>query len=153
MRTSSLRPSRAFGWALSALMVSLLAGCSDGRLPVNPVSGEVRVDGQPAKGASVVFHPVGTITAESVHPAALVDDQGHFQLTTYQEGDGAPAGDYEVAIVWNVTTKTDRPDEGTDGFVTKNLLPDKYASGHTSGLTAKVTAGSNAIPVFDLKTQ
>src|SRR5436190_4338876 len=79
-----------------ALLIAL--GCAGkdrwqaGRPPVVPASGVVTHDGQPLAGANIVFLPKsGSHTA-----FATTDEQGKFQLTTFDAGDGAVAGDYDV---------------------------------------------------------
>src|SRR6186713_708922 len=72
-----------------------LAGCgSNGRLPVYPVSGKLTINGVPAKGCVVTFVPAEPALAGVVLPTGKVDESGKFELTTYETGDGAPAGDY-----------------------------------------------------------
>jgi hypothetical protein len=82
----------------------VLTGCGDGgiaRKPVFPVKGQVLdADGKPAAGAKVIFHPPDVKDPAAVSPVAIVDEDGSFTLTTYNKGDGAPAGDYAVTIQW-----------------------------------------------------
>ena len=50
------------------------AGCGDGKIARNPVSGTVNVDGKPAGGAIVTFCPVGGSVprlAEHLRPFSL----------------------------------------------------------------------------------
>ncbi len=96
----------------------LLSSCSrSGREPVFPVRGQVfDAKNQPAAGAMVVFHPVDSSDSQPIRPLAYVDDQGNFELTTYERGDGAPAGEYVVTIEWRERSPHPfRPDkEGKD---------------------------------------
>jgi hypothetical protein len=81
-----------------------LAGCGDSgipRKPVFPVKGQVLdADGKPAAGAKLIFHPPDMKDPAAVSPVAIVDEDGTFTLTTYNKGDGAPAGNYAVTIQW-----------------------------------------------------
>jgi hypothetical protein len=80
---------------LLAICVSavLIVGCSDGRPKRVKVSGHVTIDGAPLKYGSVLFVP------EQGRPAgAGLDEQGHFELTTYEKGDGIIPGNYKVQI-------------------------------------------------------
>src|SRR3954453_17284542 len=107
--------------AVGCVLLLGLAGCGSKNRPVFPVSGQVQVDGRPAPGALVIFHPVGDRGPEAVHPLGTVDDQGRFTLTSYTKGDGAPEGEYQVAVRWAVTAPAASPSEGVDGFVNRDL--------------------------------
>ena len=85
-----------------ALLPVLLAGCGvSGRRPVYAVHGTVfDSHDKPAAGALVVFHPTGWAGEEIIKPLGYVQDDGTFVLTTYTKEDGAPEGEYSVAIEW-----------------------------------------------------
>jgi hypothetical protein len=139
----------------SVLGVALaLAGCgNDGRLPVYPVSGELTINGAPAKGCVVTFVPAEPALVGVVLPTGTVDELGKFELTTYETGDGAPAGDYGVTLLWEATKWAGKdPDRGVDPVVTvrPDRLMDKYASPEQSKLQAKVVAGDNVLEPFRL---
>ena len=91
MRTTS----RVRGLMLLALAA---VGCGGKYSPV-AVEGTVTLDGQPLDGAMVSFLP-----QEGAGRAAtgMTDADGTFQLTTFQEGDGALPGTYRVIV-----TRTD----------------------------------------------
>ncbi len=116
-----------------------------------PVSGTVTQGGKPVDGATILF--VSTDGKKSA--TGKTDASGRYTLTTTKSGDGAVAGQYKVAI-----TKFDAgqvaaadisdpnyapPDPNKPAPVAKNLLPEKYASPETSGLTATVKESSNKI--------
>lgn len=86
-------------FAAAAAALLLCVGCgggSEGRLPTSPVTGTVSVDGKPIAGAAITFHPV---EEEGTRPAfATTNDDGEFSLTTYDDGDGAVPGEYEISI-------------------------------------------------------
>jgi hypothetical protein len=63
-----------------------------------PVRGRVLIKGQPAASALVVFYPVDRADGKSPSASATTEDDGTFILSTYETEDGAPAGDYDVAI-------------------------------------------------------
>src|SRR5262245_60447561 len=87
----------------TAVLVALTAipGCGDGKLQCHPVRGEVFVNGQPAYGAKVFFFPVEAPKDSRANcPIGQVDEAGKFALSTYSEGDGAPAGEYIVCFEW-----------------------------------------------------
>jgi len=119
-----------------------LSGCGSGdQLPVYPVKGEVRLDGEPTDGAFLVFHPVAGAategdkkTGDPIKPKAVVKSDGSFQLTTYDTGDGAPKGDYAVTVEWNKLVK-----KGNDVSAGPNVIPTEYAQPQTTPI--KVTLG------------
>jgi hypothetical protein len=126
-----------------------VAGCSKSAADgVYPVSGTVRYNGRPVANAQVTFHPVNEANRKAVRPVGKVDDQGRFALTSFKDGDGAPAGEYKVTVVWYLA----RPARaGSDETVSANYLPQKYASVETSQLSVTVTPGTNELRPFELK--
>ena len=112
------------------------------------MKGQVLYRGKPVAHAQVTFHPIGDPKANLIRPVGKVDDQGHFTLTTFKDGDGAPAGRYRVTVVWYLAAPARR---GSDETFTANYLPQRYASIETSGLAATVTPGANDLPAFELK--
>ncbi len=89
---------------VAVCMLFLLAGCS-GR-PSNwketiPVTGVVYVDGKPAEGVQIMFHPDGGMDQEQpTETKAMSDKEGKFAASTYELGDGAPVGSYTLTIEW-----------------------------------------------------
>ena len=91
-----------------------LAGCGTGsessqaklkRLIPNakqttPVRGNLLVDGKPIKDIFVYLIPKGGQMPTNEQPAhrALSKADGSFAITTYLQGDGAPAGDYVLCF-------------------------------------------------------
>lgn len=69
-------------------------GGSEGQVPVYPVSGTVKMAGNPVANAVVTFSP------EADQPVAMgrTDSSGKFSLTTYDANDGAALGDYKVMV-------------------------------------------------------
>jgi hypothetical protein len=88
----------------ACLLSFALAGCSGGPKFV-PVSGVVKVNGQPYPHAVVTFQPIGT--SENPNPgrgsSANTDEQGRFQLVCDGTIDGAVVGKHRVRIA----TRTD----------------------------------------------
>ena len=59
------------------------------------------VDGAAAEGVMVKFHPVaGMDTEQPTETTALTDKEGKFVASTYEMGDGVPAGQYQVTFEW-----------------------------------------------------
>jgi hypothetical protein len=134
---------------LSVVLLLCPACARNGRKPVYPVRGQVLCDGKPAAQAMVTFHPIEEGGSEAVHPVGYADERGYFTLTSYTTGDGAPAGEYRVAVVWYLATRTRGPSAGDD-YQTQNYLPERYGRAETSQLTARVAKGPNELPAFRL---
>ena len=141
---------RFVNWTVAILSFAI-AGCGagDGRLSVYPVSGKVVVKGQPASGAKVIFYPSAPDAIEKKLPVASgeTDSAGTFKLQSYEPEDGAPEGDYKIAIVW---PEPPRPN-ATGIFDERDRLGGRYSNPDKSGLTAHVESGGGEIPPFQLK--
>jgi hypothetical protein len=130
--------------------VALLAaiGCGSGggsaadRVPVFPVEGSITLKGQPMPGAIVTLHPKTPID-KVPSPRAQVDRDGRLKVTTYNGGDGAPAGEYTVTVQWYKLVKT-----GGDLIAGPNVVPPKYGQPRSSDLVVNVAeAGPNSIDI------
>jgi len=131
-------------WLCACLAVVVFAsGCGNGRLKVYPVTGQILVDGKPADGAFVVFHPQDG-GKDAPRPSATTEADGTFRLTTYDTGDGAPAGTYRVTIVWRPRPKNhlegDKPDR----------LKERYAVEANSKITANIEKAATNLEPFQL---
>src|SRR5215208_1598658 len=89
---------------LAALAALAFGGCGGASGPAKkvcyPVKGQLMVKGQPAAGAQVVLRPPNPDQWEGGFPRATVAADGTFEIETYGNKDGAPAGDYQVVIAW-----------------------------------------------------
>lgn len=151
------------------LLAFLVAGCGSGaegdagRVDTFETTGKITYNGKPVEDAIVSFSPKGS------HPAALgrTDANGTYSLRTYDEGDGAAAGDYIVLVTKETITKTPSaahdptlrgsatPSAGHGGgrgtpTTSTHETPVKYNSSATSNLEATVKSGKNTFD-FDLK--
>ncbi len=144
------RPRTALVLIAWACCLAMAPGCgpADGRPRLYPASGRVTLGGKPLGGAFVLLRaatPVDTIPS----PSAVTVEDGSFTLTTFETGDGAPEGDYLVAI----STTPSRAEPGMDpgkGKAAADVLKGKFADPKTSGLKATVRPGSNTLGPFDL---
>lgn len=140
-----------FGWAVILWVAALLlTGCGSGdQMDIYPVQGKVMFNGSPAEGATVVF--LGTTEElrgkKAPIPTGKVQSDGTFRLTSYEPDDGAPAGEYRVAITW-----FEELPEGVDpeSFDPKDKMGGKYDAVN-SELMARVPEEAVEIPTFDLK--
>ncbi|WP_417384272.1 carboxypeptidase regulatory-like domain-containing protein [Gimesia sp.] len=121
------------------------------RPPTYPVSGTVNFNGTPLEGATVVFQSTGAQTQAAV---GRTDKEGHFQMRTFEEGDGAIAGEHSVAIT---CVKSEGPAEGTnldeaDVVITEtSLIPTVYGKAQKSGLNATVNPDQENTFIFELE--
>ncbi|QDT93183.1 carboxypeptidase-like regulatory domain-containing protein [Gimesia algae] len=134
-----------------------LQGCggTEEKLPQRTaVSGIVTFDGEPVEGASITFRPV----EESGQTAnGRTNDEGQFQMGTFEGTDGVVAGDY-IVMISKIKSKSiakvlpeDDPNYDPDPQPEpppENLLPEKYSQAETSGLTVTVLKGEE---ITDLK--
>ncbi len=128
----------------------IVGGCADSsRMKVYPVAGKVLYQGQPAVGAEIAIFGLDEElkTPEAPFPKAVVSADGSFSLSSYALGDGAPAGNYAITIVWKKSTAAD-PEIRESA---RDTLRGRYASPETSGLAAEVQPRNNELPVFELK--
>ncbi len=129
-----------------------LSGCSRaGGLVTYPVTGRVLVNGKPATAALVTFHPVGG-SVDTPRPVARVGANGEFALTTRETGDGAPAGEYRVTVVWTTVSAGKKQVSDGDDVQVRNLLPANYGRPDATPLKATVKAGDNEPLTFEIKT-
>lgn len=90
--------------SLVVLLPVALAGCSGpdrNWKETIPVSGIVMVDGEAAEGVMINFHPSGGMdTEQPTETKGLSSKDGSFKASTYEMGDGAPEGQYQVTFAW-----------------------------------------------------
>jgi hypothetical protein len=141
---------RACCGACAALLpLALLApGCGPARPQPHPVRGQVLVGDRPVARAQVTFHPVGDARPEAARPVGETGEEGRFRLTTSDLADGAPEGEYRVAVTRFLAV---RSGPAGDDYTTRNFLPDRYARPETSPLRATVARGDNDLPPFRLQ--
>jgi hypothetical protein len=153
MRAPPVVPIRSTLFRLTCLAaLCACLGCAKaGRKPVYPVRGQLLVEDKPAANAIVTFHPVGHTGPDAVHPVGHVDERGHFTLTSYETGDGAPEGEYQVTVTWYRATKARGRSGGGDEYDSRNYLPERYNRAETSQLRTTITRGENDLAPFRLK--
>ena len=142
---------RAIAYSLFGVLVLAFTGCSpSGQLKTYPVKGQVLNNGQPLKGVDVAFLANEEKNRVPYPPHAVTDENGNFSLMSYGKDDGAPAGEFKVAIAFAVEVAG--ADDGGDQ--TKKItsqVPMKYQKAETSGLTAAIRAEANTLEPFKLE--
>jgi len=145
-RTSALSPPRLGRWLVLAAVLACPA-CSGG---LQTVRGKVIYDGNPIKGAVVIFHPKTGDAVTALRPSGVTDENGVFTLAT-QKDPGAPAGEYQVTVIWP------EPRAATDDKIPIGIpdapdrLKGRYADPEKSGLAATIKSGPNELAPFELK--
>jgi hypothetical protein len=118
------------------------------RLPVFPVSGQLRVDGRAAAGAEVYFQPREPITGLMTTPMAKVDADGNFAPGTYFEHDGLPAGQYDLLITWPYVRV-----EAGEELSGPDQLAGRFSSPQYPAAQWAVIDGPNVIPPLELRSR
>jgi hypothetical protein len=132
------RFSHIFHWPFQltalALILAAAGGCGSGN--TSPVRGKVLFkDGTPLTGGLILFRPVDEKLPVSARGDIRQD--GTFILGTYQEGDGAVPGKYQVAITPPPRRKVrEKPVENP-------IIHPRFESYETSGLEYDVKRGKN----------
>lgn len=129
-------------WIFLTAFVPLL-GCSDAaeepfRKEVSSVTGQVVVDGVPVPPTEPLMVKCHNLTGvDQEHPtfsSALTKEDGKFEISTYESGDGVPAGDYVLTFMWGkmnlMAASYGKPDQ----------LKDKYADPEKSEVKFTVEA-------------
>jgi len=158
MKSSSCGPRV---WVLGLLGLAAAAGCSrDGLVPVR---GVVTLDAKPLEGATVALTPTGP----GMPARATTDAAGRFEVTVGSGKRGALPGDYAVTVLKMKSTMVPArearsikpgPDveidrelrDGNSVTLVEYLVPKRYASPASSGLTASVPTGGAELR-FDLR--
>ena len=136
------------------VIVYLFAGCvlsGCGGNSLTQVSGSITVDGAPAVGALVIYHPVG----QGKMATGVADAEGKFQLVTDAEV-GAPTGKYQVTVTWPDPKQKQEAGSLLSQASSESgpdVLKGKFARKETSGLSVEIAPGTKELPAIALKTK
>jgi hypothetical protein len=138
-----------FSLAGLILTFAALTGCGsrEPRVPVVAVTGKISFQGQVPAGAQVVLHPVATSAESDVVPSATVKEDGTFAISAYDQGDGAPPGDYIATVEWFRLVSTGDGGGGRG----PNVLPVQYASPVTSPIRVTVKPEATELPPIEIR--
>jgi hypothetical protein len=124
-------------WLGSALMI-LLVGCARTE-PTIAVKGKVLVDGQPLTFGTIVFTPDAAKGNTSMHePRGKLDATGVYEAKQSKDQPGMASGWYKVSI------SAQKMKDAKDPYSYASVIPNRYASPETSGLSVEVTAHAAA---------
>ncbi len=149
-------------WTVLAL-VALMSGCG-GRNDIPPmgqVYGKVTYKGQPLSVGMVVFSPLVSSEAQTGQLATgTLGRDGSYELTTFDDGDGAIVGEHLITVKAVETIRTEKPNpkdneqirtRGPDGKLSyvfmKSLVPTKYANPNMTPLRFKVEPGKHQFDI------
>lgn len=141
--------------ALAVAICTGVAGCGGNDGPATaPVTGTITYNGEPLANATVAFAPEnGGQVAK-----ATTDEQGRYELGTFDLDDGALVGAHRVTVVARGPVQPLPPGQVPPGTPLelahnpgKPLIPQKYFMQDTSGLTAEVVAGESNEFDFELR--
>jgi hypothetical protein len=132
---------------------SLLTGCSDGikkepnQLPTFKVTGSVTIDDEiPDPPVQLVCHPKDQSDSIKL-PSCLSKEDGTFEMITYRDGDGAPAGEYVITATWKEYDLMRREYKELD------KLKGRYSDPKTSQIELTVDNAPVDMGMIELKTK
>ncbi len=141
-----------FALCLVALsMLAVLPACSKA-IKTEGVTGVITYNGEPLADATVKFIPTDSTGSQSY---GKTNEKGEYKLQTLlgAADAGTTPGEYKVTVDCIETYETGNMIEENGGEVAetkaRSVIPEKYNNAETSGLTATVNPGDNAID-FDL---
>lgn len=139
--------------ALTLTIAAAMSGCG-GEAGLASVKGRVTYKGQPVTTGEIFFTPdePGKRGAKGV-----IGSDGYYTLGTFGNGDGAYVGKHKVSVISQGPDKPIPPkmknrmlEEDMQG-TGDPLVPKKYFSPQSSGLTADVADGKSNVIDFELK--
>ncbi|MEQ8209896.1 MAG: carboxypeptidase-like regulatory domain-containing protein [Lacipirellulaceae bacterium] len=131
----------------------MFLGCSDSKFEYAPVTGSVKLDGQPVSGARVVFMPQASGDSREAGPYSNgeTDEQGNFQLSSVATDprEGAVVGNHRIVIS---TRKTHLDPENRDIEIVDSpeTIPRPYTNYQKTPLTFEVSTDGKNEANFDL---
>ena len=133
----------------------LLVGCGRSptveRHPVFPLTGLVKLNGEPAAGVSLAFFPVGTTRGRGGF--AVTQPSGEFEVVSPDGQPGLPEGDYRVLLAkWTMPDGSPIP-TGASAADNEaiNSLPAVYSDLERAPSAVKVLPGENPVVMIDVK--
>jgi hypothetical protein len=133
--------------ALGVMLLAAAIGCGGNTPRTAAVSGTVTYKGKPLPNASVSFVPV---KGDGRAASGVTNSAGRFDLGTFAADDGAIPGSYRIGIIARGPDRPPKAGEMGSGMPGEMmpgdpLIPQKYFTPETSGLTWEVKRGSNRV--------
>ena len=113
----------------ACLVLTALMGCDAGRPPVYPVEGRVTIsDGTPLRRGVIILE---SVDPPEINARGFIGDDGAYQITTFEDNDGAVAGKHKVMFC---------PAISNEGFKKyEDTIHDRYLDFDTSEVTIDVS--------------
>ncbi|MBN9121290.1 MAG: hypothetical protein J0I06_19420 [Planctomycetes bacterium] len=132
---------------------ALAAGCGKtdpGPVVVHPVKGQVLYEGKPVAGVEVTLLPTDAPTVPKIprNPHGVTDSTGRFTIGTFEDGDGAAEGGYQIICHWPRTAPGADGEEEVETANNDRLLG--WYDGLHSKFNVRVPAGGIEIPALKL---
>lgn len=152
-----------YKFILFVVGLSAVVGCGGRKWPPTyKTTGVVTLDGEPVEGATVSFYP-----KDGQQPSnGVTNSAGSYEMTSFNENDGAMAGSFNVAIVRFSQPKVELTPEGTPwdpsmetGAVGPNDadeygdLPRKYSNPEESGFSISIEKNDENVANFELTSE
>jgi hypothetical protein len=135
------------GWVV---VIALTASCSR-KSDLIPVTGTVKVDGQPAEGVQVSFWPAEGSDSRDRYGAATTGRDGRFELKSISER-GIESGGYKVTFSRMVAGGKVVTDPKKKGGNVKESLPERYTAQESTDITAQVSRDNHDF-VFEISSK
>jgi hypothetical protein len=138
--------------ALAFSTLGLFAtGCDSGPALL-PVTGKITVDGQPAAGATLLFHP--TSKSNKLVSSATSGADGTFSIITDTKP-GIPAGEYKVTATYPDPSHKPSDTEIMMGTAEpgQDLLKGRYTNRDASTLQVTIDDSTTQLQPFELTTK
>ncbi len=131
--------SRMLVVGCAALLLLAGDGCQSRNAdwkPTQPVTGVVIVDGNPAEGIQITLNDLAGIDQKQpTFSQTFSGKDGKFSLSTYEQGDGVPAGEYALTFFWGEINPFSMQYGGPD------KLKERYLDPAQSTVKVKVEKG------------
>ena len=127
----------------------LVAGCAKSGEKLYPVKGKISVDGKPADGAILLFHPQGGGQVST----ATADANGNYACV-HNTAPGIPTGKYTITVSWPDPAKRNATSTAMGQTPdVPDLLRGKYAMRERSTLTIDVTPTTTELPPIEIDSK
>lgn len=136
-------------WLL-ILLVAATSGCGPAGPTLVPATGTITVDGKPADGAMLIFHPVG---GKGSIASAAAKAGGAFDIISNGKP-GIVTGSYKVTATWPDPAK--KPKELTLGGTIEDapdLLGGKFVTPDKAATTVEITPSTKQLAPIELSTK
>lgn len=132
-------------WAFSLLVGATGCSTDNWQAKTYAASGRISINGQPPAGAVVTLHSVKRkVDQRGSNPWGIVRDDGTFSLSTYEQEDGAPPGEYAVTVRW--------PEDVTDmAAAMLDRLGGAYSNEERSEWKVTIEPGKTELPLIEIK--